>query len=451
MDDKKLNSILNNDFVLDCTKIVLTQIVPTEGNSENLIYSGPGTISQDGDGQFFVKVFCSGKPPKSEMMKVNRITPGKIIDHSELYALSATDIEGISWQADQILPNITGHINEDYLLQGHFGKLSCVNQISGPIKKNHLLINFMGDIEIPCNTVTKSKAYVGKEKRGSSLRRNVAILESCGLEFEITKEEEWLTVSVTSDRDIKNWLITRITESLQFVLGYYFTESVIEITQGTVQETHIKTHYKSDKEIRTLPPVKVFIADNGTWNLFDKYLNHFIKYEEERWHPTYGIIHSIIQSSSASVEAQALTASVAVEGLLKNEFAGLGKPGKRTKDQITLAKKIVSESELDSNIKDRIFGSLGAMGNSSPKDKLFELNEKGLIDRKFIDCWINLRNSFVHADEPDYDDIQKYLDLHKSVLVLFYQLIFLAVGYTGNFTDYSKYGFPLKPFDKKME
>jgi len=55
------------------------------------------------------------------------------------------------------------------------------------------------------------------------------------------------------------------------------------------------------------------------------------------------------------------------------------------------------------------------------------------------------------TDEPDYDDIQKYLDLHKSVLVLFYQLIFLAVGYTENFTDYSKYGFPLKPFDKKME
>lgn len=450
MDDKRLDAILNNDFVLDCTRIVLTQIEPGEWNSENIIYSGPGTISQDGNGQFFVKVFCGGKPPKSEFVKVNHIKPGKIIDHSELYALSATDIEGISWQADQILPNITGHINGDYIVQGHLGKLSCVNQISGPIKKNHLLMNFMGDIEIPCNKVTSSKTYVGEEERAYSANRNVASFVSCGFEFEITKKDKWLTVSVTSDSIINDALITRVTESIQFVLGRSFPGHVIEVTQEGLRKTYIKPPYELEVKFRAIPPIEISTIDHGTWALFDKYLNHFIDYEEERWHPTYGIIHSVIQSSAASVEAQALTVSVAVEGLLKNEFSGLGKPGKRTKEQIALAKKIITESELDSNIKDRIFGSLGAMGNVSPKDRLFELRNQDLIEQRLISCWKKLRPSSVHADELNYEDLQKYLDLYKSVLVLFYQLIFLAVGYTGNFTDYSEYGFPLKPFDKKM-
>lgn len=450
MDSKRLDSILNNDFVLDCSRIVLTQILPNEHGSEKIAFSGPGTISQDGNGQFLVKIFCSGKAPKSEFIKINRITPGKIIHDSEFYALSATDIEGTLWQADRILPHINGRFDyEDYLVQGHFGKLSCVSRISPPIKKNQLLMSLMGEIEIPCNTVTESKTYVGKEKRSNYLSRNVAILESCGLEFEITKEEKWLTISVTSDREIKNCLITRITEALQFVLGYYFTESVIEITQGTVQETYIKTHYKSDEEIRTLPPVKVFIADNGTWDLFKKYLNHFIKYEEERWHPTYGIIHSVIQSSLASVEAQALTVAVAVEGLLKREFSDIVFPDKETKDQIGIARKLIVDSEID-RIKDRLIGALNGMSNVSAMEQLYELKNRGLIEEKLIKRWKKLRNTFVHGHELDYQDIQKYLDLHKSVLVLFYQLIFLAVGYTGNFTDYSEYGFPLKPFDKKM-
>ncbi len=449
MDDKRLDSILNNDFVLDCTRIVLTQILPTEHDSDGIIFSGPGTISQDGDGQFFAKVFCSGKPPKSERMKVNRIAPGKIIDDSELYALSATDIEGISWQADQILPNITGHINGDYLVQGHFGKLSCVNQISGPIKKNHLLMNFMGDIEIPCNKVTSSKDYVGEEKRGHIISRNVASFFSCGLEFEMIKKDKWLTVSVTSDSIIKDTLITRVTEALQFVLGRSFPGHVIEVTQEGMRKTYIKPPYELEEKFRTIPPIKISIVDHGTWVLFDKYLNHFINYEEERWHPTYGIIHSVIQSSSTSVEAQALTVAVAVEGLLKREFSDIVFSDKATKDQIAVARKLIPDLGID-NIKDRLLGALNGMSNVSATEQLYELKNRCLIEEKLIKRWKKLRNTFVHGHELDYQDIQKYLDLHKSVLVLFYHLIFLAVGYTGNFTDYSEYRFPLKPFEKEM-
>jgi len=449
MDDKRLDSILNNDFVLDCTKIVLTQIVPSEGNSEKVTYSGPGTISQDRNGQFLTKVFCSGKAPKSEFIKINRITPGKIIDRSELYHLSATDITGTSWQADRILPHINHLDYEDYLVKAHFGKLSCVSQISGSIKKNHLLMNFMGDTEIPCNKVTSSKTYVGNEERAYSANRNVASFVSCGLEFEITKKDKWLTVSVTSDSIIKDCLIIRVIEALQFVLGLSFPGYVVEVTQECMHKTRIKTPYELEENFRSMPPIQISNIDHGTWALFDKYLSHFIDYEKESWHPTYGIIHSVIQSSSASVEAQALTVSVAVEGLLKREFSNISKPNKRTKDQIALARKMIIDSELD-NIEDRILGALNGMGNASPRDQLYELESNGLIEEKFITRWKKLRNTFVHGHEPDYEDIQKYLDLHRSVLVLFYQLIFLAVGYDRNFTDYSEYGFPLKPFDKEM-
>lgn len=449
MDQKLLEPLLNKAFGLDCSKIILTQTVPTEGESEIIRYSGPGTISQENNGQFLVKVFCGGKPPKSEIIKINRTESGKIIPESEQYALSAIDSEGSSWQADVVLPQVHGHANfDDYMVIGHFDKLRSLQEIP-PTKKNHLAIYLIGNVEIPCNTVTISKTYVGKEERGTSLKRNVTIFESCGLDFEITKEEKWLIVSVTSDLQIKNWLIKRIIEALQFVLGYYFTELIINIQQGTVQETHIETHYKSNDKIGTLPPVKVFIADNGTWDLFDKYLSHFITYEEERWHPTYGIIHSVIQSGLASVEAQALTVAVAVEGILKREFSDIVSPDDETKKQIAIAEKAIKDLDID-KIENRFLNSLNSMNNVSAADQLYELKNRHLIDEEPIRRWKKLRNTFVHGHELDYQDIQKYLDMHKSVLVLFYQLIFLTVGYTGNYTDYGEYGFPLKPFDKKM-
>ena len=449
MEEKLLESLLNKDFVLDCLRITLTQTVPSEGKTERIEYSGAGTITQEKDGQFFLKVFCSGKPPESEILNFNRATPGKIIPKSEQYVLSAIDTKGHDWQAHVVLPQIQGHLDfDDYMVIGHFEKLTILRGISHT-KKNHLSMYLIGDLQIPCNTVTEFKTYVGKEERINSLERNVAIFESCGLDFEITKEDNWIVVSVTSDREIKNWLITRITEALQFVLGYYFTESIIDIKQGTLQETEIKTHYKSGKEIRTFPPVKVFVADNGTWDLFDKYLNHFIAYEEERWNPTYGIIHSIIQSGYASVEAQAITVAVAVEGLLKREFAHIVAPCDETKNQIAFAERTIKCLNID-KIENRLLNALDGMKNVSAADQLYELRNRDLIEEEQIKKWKKLRNSFVHGHELDYQDIQKYLDMHKSVLVLFYQLIFLVVGYTGKYSDYGAYGFPLKTFDKKL-
>ena len=55
-----------------------------------------------------------------------------------------------------------------------------------------------------------------------------------------------------------------------------------------------------------------------------------------------------------------------------------------------------------------------------------------------------------HADSPRSIDLQTYINLCDSILVLFYQLIFLVIGYTGYYTDYSTYHYPNKKFDKNL-
>jgi hypothetical protein len=449
MEEKLIESLLKKDFVLDCPKIILTQSEPSEGKTETIEYSGAGTIAQEKSGEFLVKVFCGGHPPKSEVFKINRTTPGKIIPKSEYYVLSAVDTKGSSWQADVVLPQLECDFSlEDYMVSGHFEKLRSSQKIP-PIKRNHLSMYLMSNVQIPCNTVTESKTYVGKEERGTLLKRNVATFESCGLAFEITKEDKWLVVSVRSESEIKNWLIIRIMEALQFVLGYYFTESIVKIMQGTLQETRIRTHYKSGKEIRNFSPLRATDSGNEIWDLFSKYLEKFITYEEERWHPTYGIIHSVIQSGFASVEAQAITVAVAVEGLLKREFSDIIVPCDETKKQIAIVDEAIKDLDIH-KIKNRLLNALNGMKNVSAADQLYELKNRNLIEEEAIRSWKKLRNTVVHGHELDYQGIQKYLDLHRSVLVLFYQLVFLTVGYTGHYTDYTKYGFPVKPFDKKM-
>jgi hypothetical protein len=450
MDAKELEAILSHDFVIDCPQIVLEQLTENSQDLEKKVYSGPGTITQDGNGQFFVKVFCDGKPTLSEIMPRNPPKAGQIIRASKFYALSANDLKGTLWQA-RIMPFITGHLDYDgFLAHGHLRKISCEKEIPLPIKKNHLLITVMGDIEIPCTTGTLIETYVGEEKRASSGRRNVASFKSCDLEFEITKYDKWLTISVTSDALITDALIVRIMEALQFVLGRSLPWTVIEITQEKTLKTHIRPPLKIDIKPRTKPPIQFTPTNTDTWVLFDTYLNHFINFEEESWHPTFNIIHSVIEASSASAEAEVLTISVAVEGLLKTEFHDLGEPDKETKDQIALAKSLIKDSELNRDFKERVFGSLRGMKNTRPEDRLFELKNQGLIEQRLISSWRKLRHSSVHADELNFEELQKYLDRCKTVLVLFYQLIFLAIGYTGKYTDYSTYSFPIKNFDKKM-
>ena len=90
------------------------------------------------------------------------------------------------------------------------------------------------------------------------------------------------------------------------------------------------------------------------------------------------------------------------------------------------------------------------MLNPRAKDQLQELYKKGLIEKKLSKAWENLRHPSVHAENIKLENnqqIQEIINQCAAVKVLFNQLVFLAIGYTGRYTDYSEYNFPIKQFN----
>ena len=450
MKAEELELIARNTFVLDCPKITLS---PQLSGSDKKTFEGAGSITQIDEGQFLLKLYCEGEiSPKEALSRFFNTTVGKVIDDSEYYNLAAVDMKGRCWEAKRVLPNISSGPSPGYLVNSRLYEISHSESLHKTLEKTTVIIKFRGDIDIPCNEGTIIETFISGEKRSKSTRLNIARFQAAGFKFEIEKEKNWLTVKAVSDSlPINDAIITRFTEALQFVLGRTLNWSVLELFQERIQEIKVRASQENEEKSSLIrPPISFRSHDtaDSVWTLFEKYLDHVISYPEKSWHPLFGLIHSVIESGNASLEAQALTLSVSTEGLLKREFSALATPDESFEEQVDDARHLIERSDLNETIKERLKGFLGSILSPRAKDRLFVLKEKGLIDDDFVEAWNRLRNSSAHADSPKSIDLQAYLNLCNSVLVLFYHLVFLAIGYTGDYTDYSSYHYPIRRFDK---
>ncbi len=55
-------------------------------------------------------------------------------------------------------------------------------------------------------------------------------------------------------------------------------------------------------------------------------------------------------------------------------------------------------------------------------------------------------NQFKRRELEQSLPLQEFLELSNKVLILFYHLIFFAIGYQGKYTDYSTIGWPVKDY-----
>jgi hypothetical protein len=91
------------------------------------------------------------------------------------------------------------------------------------------------------------------------------------------------------------------------------------------------------------------------------------------------------------------------------------------------------------------------MRASRAKDKLLAVQKAGAIRLELVRAWENTRHPSVHADGFDKTAIDKIYRNFQSALTLFNELVFLVVRYTGQYSDFSVVGWPLRTFEKTMK
>jgi hypothetical protein len=147
-----------------------------------------------------------------------------------------------------------------------------------------------------------------------------------------------------------------------------------------------------------------------------------------------------------SYDAFALGLGVSIEGILNDEFSTIGQPSQALLDDLERAQDLIRKSSLPQQVKNRIAGSISSMAQSRPGDKFPALIASKQVVKKHVDAWKKIRNKSAHADVSNSIPLQQFIDLCQMNVVLFYHLIFSAIGYKGPYRDYGTPGWPLKDY-----
>ena len=451
MEIDDITAIMQNRYSIDCVQLSLAPQLSGTGQKS---HQGPGLISQAPDGSFSLKMYCNGNVSPLDVFSCMNWKAGEIIHERYYYHLTANDINGRQWEAKWIIPNIQSrHDTNGYIVNADIRELSHSSDLYVEVAGYCAGIYFPGDIAIPFNTPVTVDKIVGGQKRSSSVNLNIARFSACGIEFEAEKEVGWLTLNALSDGAIDDALLMRLAESLQFVLAKSLSWSIIELSHGKTRRVRVRSCQKNVDNSRVQPPVNFQAVDplNKVWTLFGRYLGHTKKYQDALWHPIFRWIHAVIESGCSSLDTESLILSVAIEGLLKEEFKNLAYRNVELKKQIKEAIRLITRSGLAREFKNRTCSLLGNMWKPRAKDFLHILKDKNLLDPRLVEEYDKLRNSSAHGELADSSKFQLHMDRCAAVLVLFYQIVFLVIGYRGPYTDYSTRHFPEKTFSVPNE
>jgi hypothetical protein len=300
-------------------------------------------------------------------------------------------------------------------------------------------------IEYPCNTKTEQTKKIGSRRVAWSGKFNVARIKSNGLNFRF-ESDGGLSVFVKSVKpDLSPRAEDRIGEAMTFALGIEPRFVALTRSEGHYTVTRFRNFGKQAPKRMQWPPYKIemFAQTDSVWRMFKKYLAFVLKDRDSFMHPLSQPIIEVDQSRNGFAQIIARVVTIAVEQVLKKFYSTMGQPSKAYIAQVDKAIDHSRKWDGGEKVKERIAGALEGFKASRPDDQLRVLVKKGIIADVHRRAWKKLRNAAAHGNMGGYDDnFQELLDDSGKVFVLFNQLIFHLIRYSGRQSDYGTSGWP---------
>lgn len=474
MDFQNSPDFFDKNLHIDCSKIILRN----ESINPPKIYEGTGYISRNSEGELEVKLFYVNDDPWMSFMehleelgeKRGNLTViddksakiGAIIEESEYFSLSAFDSQGREWKSMRVI--IGGERNSNGSLIAQFHEISCNFSIKSN-EKASLYLQLPGKIDFPSNTSNidaitnpRNDLIPAEEELRHLHFQPAAHFFACDYEFFIKHQDNSTIIEVKSDCDkLPEMIETRICEALQFVLGDFIEWSILELHKQNQKTIRIQSFYNQNYKPKLKPPISFEKLDTtgDVWCLYEHYLKHILKYNEISWHPISGWISRILQARILYLDTELLTIAVAVESLLKieplkqlSEIVPLDAQSNNFESQKLLIIDAIKQLNIDDSLENRLEVFLNQMNSITTTDRLWNLVKKGLLNKNLVEAWKKVRNYTAHGNVVKHKEMDKYLKLCNKVTVLFNHLVFLAIDYTGNYTDYGEIGWIKKEYNK---
>jgi hypothetical protein len=469
MTSQDFSYFFDKNLHIDYSKIILSN----ESINKQKIYEGTGSITRNSEGQLELKLFFLDDnswllliehieaigETQGNLTVVNDKTAkiGHIIEESEYFSLSAFDSQGREWKSMRVLIVNRSYNGNQVTFVAKLHEIYCTIPIASN-KKASICLNICGKINFPHNSL------ISKEEESEYFDLiSAAHFFACDYEFIIKHKDDFTIIELKSDCDqLPNFIESRICEALQFVLGDFIEWSTLELNEVHNKTIRIQSLYNQNYKPKLRPPIRFEELDStkDIWKLYGVYLKHILQYSERTRHPISGWITRILEARALkTLESEILTIAVAVESLLTieplKEISEVRSSNGNSNDlklQIDLIKKAINNLNIDDNLKKRLEGFLEQIKSGSDLraiDRLRNLENKDLLDKKLVKAWKDVRNGAAHGYIVEREKFANYLKLCTQITVLFNHLVFLSIGYTGKYTDYSEIGCTKKEYNIK--
>ncbi len=448
LSEPELESLKYSLWEIDCPQVTVKSRSP----QNPCTFDGSGFVKQVTGHQLTFKFYASAQ--SQNYININ-LQLGETIPDEAYYDLAAMDYKGRLWRCERILIDIKKSASGEFIIQGSIPRIICEGEIQQYVecKGSRLEIRVFDDINIPCNERTLTEKSIARGMQSSkSMSLNIWKFECCKLDFLLVKEDKKLLIinAISSEEKISEHLKERILEALQFILGHPINCAVSYKRIGHKTEVTLCSPKQRSVSSRFQPPFILggyFINEAQVFRrLFSKYLQHIINYDQPL-HPLWAQLNSIYEASSGMfIDAHALTLTVAIESIVSGEFSHLGQLTKEEKEGVQKALEYIDDWDDNTGIKNRIEGSINAMRQSRVGDKMKALEKASAITKTQAKAWQKLRNKSAHSYQTHNSKNSEFVELIFQMNVLFYHLVFYAIGYEGPYMDVSELGFPIKHY-----
>lgn len=440
----EIDAIRSRNFELACPQITVSPM--TEDGSA---FSGPGTIKIDLNGEISFSCIAPQRlSPEGFMAIVNgpsRQESGKILPPAYLYRVEALDFSGRKWNSEKINPDIHSHSSGTHI-KGKLFELNCVSSNRFDISSESAQIEFAGDYAVP----TTSFADVVVDSTGKEIvwgPRDLLKFDTKLARFRLHYDSNALRVSASGDAlSSVVGLETRITETLQFVLARPLTWSVFTLQSPKMLIARLRSAPRDVVHYSLFPPIGNEMDTASSFvELFDKYLVYVTAtpLPVDRLHPVSARMRAVCHASASPLDASVLALSVAIEGLLPIVLADSDRDiGIEERKWIRRAQACIRTLPGSQALRDRAIGALSLLYRPNAKGRLDHLVAMNAINASQRDAWQALRHKHAHGELVDSESIDTVLEYFYRSLVMFYRLVFLAIGYQGKYVDYGSPGWP---------
>ncbi len=413
---------------------------------------GKGSISLGKNGIIELKIYVDNPKPVTiesifKEINQNKDEIGKLIPEESYYSFKGNSANKDEYTCSRVW--ITDHEDQKIYTAEICSELKITNS-SFSEKSKVAKVEIPYKIKIPKNHVIESqKKYSDKwTSRNVSFELFEISFENKSIDI-LSEEDRTVALIQNDDYGRLEEEILHLINAIGFVTATLIDRFVIEyrLENGKFKTEFHYFHKQRQSILTGHPPLAISSSINKEYytSLFSDFFKYISCNSHEQITETF---YRIVSAQNTYITVYALTLTTAIETVINEYYPS--EPFTIPKKEIDSAIDEINGTKILDVLKSRIIGMLGnIVGQVRADDVIRDLVNTGLLNEKLRTNWKTLRNSVNHGKNPTAN-FQELINLCESNLVLYYSLILNLINYTGQFTDYSTYGYPLISINKKQ-